>query len=45
MLQCWQWGLLKKYVCLGDCKGVSETPGICKNPTCKDFNHPLVKKR
>ncbi len=31
------------YICLGECKGVSETPGVCKTPNCINQNHELEK--
>ncbi len=33
----------KHYICLGGCKGVSENPGVCQSPDCKDHNHELVE--
>ena len=31
------------YICLGGCRGVSETPGVCQTPDCGNHNHELVK--
>jgi len=32
----------KHFVCLGECEGVSETPGTCQAVECENFNHDLV---
>lgn len=29
------------YICTGECKGVSEKPGMCKAPECTLFQEPL----
>lgn len=31
------------YICLGGCKGVSNTPGKCQSPDCVHSGHELVK--
>lgn len=31
------------YVCLGGCRGVSETPGVCQAQDCAHHNHELVR--
>ena len=33
----------KHYICLGGCKGVSQTPGVCQAPDCANHNHELVE--
>ena len=33
----------KQYVCSGDCKGVSETPGVCMTESCPKHGQPLVE--
>ena len=32
----------KHYICLGGCKGVSETPGVCQTLDCANHKHELV---
>ena len=29
------------YICVGGCKGVSETPGVCQAKDCPEHSHPL----
>ncbi len=31
------------YVCLGGCRGVSNTPGVCQASTCAHYHKELVK--
>ena len=33
----------KHYICLGGCRGVSKTPGVCQTPDCVNHNHQLVE--
>lgn len=32
----------KHYVCLGECGGVSENPGVCQSTHCSKHDHELV---
>lgn len=29
------------YICTGTCKGVSDKPGVCQDPSCPKHQHPL----
>ena len=31
------------YICLGGCRGVSQTPCVCQSSDCVNHNHSLVK--
>lgn len=33
------------YICTGGCKGVSEHPGVCQDPTCEKHGKPLEECR
>ena len=33
----------KHYICLGDCEGVSDKPGVCEAVQCENYQHPLVE--
>lgn len=33
----------KHYICLGGCRGVSDTPGVCQAPDCDNHKHELVE--
>ncbi|MFW5853486.1 MAG: hypothetical protein ACOCU8_02565 [Patescibacteria group bacterium] len=32
---------MNHYVCLGDCGGQADDPGVCKNPTCSQYEQEL----
>jgi len=34
---------MQHYICKGECKGVSETPGSCGADTCSMKDQPLVE--
>ena len=34
---------MKHYVCTGECKGVSDTPGVCRAEVCSEKGKPLVE--
>ena len=29
------------YICKGGCQAVSDTAGVCQDPSCPHFGHPL----
>lgn len=33
----------RHYVCTGDCKGVSQTPGTCQMESCPKHTQPLTE--
>ena len=33
----------KHYICLGECEGISNTPGVCKATDCNRYNEKLVE--
>lgn len=31
-----------RYICTGECKGVSDVPGVCKAAVCEKAGEPLT---
>lgn len=34
---------MSKYICTGDCGGVSDVPGVCEHEGCSRYGQPLTE--